>query len=130
MLTSSHLWAVGFDDAHRAEQVRTEIIGLRGPQPYLFVHDTTVVVRHTDGSLTIDREPFPVVGNVLGSSTLGLIAGLIVGLPFTGAAIGAAVGSCGSALHATVGIDESFIRDVSAMLRPGTSALFVLDDEG
>jgi uncharacterized membrane protein len=28
------------------------------------------------------------------------------------------------------GISDDFIRDVEAMMKPGTSALFVLDDEG
>lgn len=130
MTLSPHLWAVGFDEPGRAERVRAEVVRLRGPQQYLFVHDTIVVVRHTDGSLTINREPFSRVGNVLGTSTLGFLAGLIVGLPFTGAAIGAVVGAGGSVLSATVGIDEDFIREVSAMLKPGTSALFVLDDDG
>ena len=34
----------------------------------------------------------------------------------------------GTAAASHVGISEAFIRDVEAMMKPGTSALFVLDD--
>ena len=54
-----------------------------------------------------------------------------MGAPLTGATIGALVGGAGTAAAASqVGIGEDFIRDVEALMKPGTSALFVLDDEG
>jgi uncharacterized membrane protein len=40
------------------------------------------------------------------------------------------VGGAGSAAAAHMGISEDFIRDVEALMKPGTSALFVLDDAG
>jgi uncharacterized membrane protein len=50
--------------------------------------------------------------------------------PLTGATIGALLGSAGTAAATHVGIREDFIRDVEALMRPGTSALFVLDEAG
>ena len=48
----------------------------------------------------------------------------------TGAAVGALLGGAETALAARVGIGDDFVRDVEAMMKPGTSVLFVLDDEG
>jgi uncharacterized membrane protein len=127
---SGHLWAIGYDDMQRADQVRHEITRLGWDEPYLLLSDVAVVVRHPDGSLTVDREPFPAVGNILGCSAVGFLAGLVVAAPLAGAAIGAVLGGAGSATAAGVGIGDDFVRDVEAMMKPGTSVLFVLDDEG
>jgi len=127
---SGHLWAIGYDDMQRAEQVRDEITRIGWDEHYLLLSDVAVVVRHPDGSLTVDREPFPAVANIVACSAVGFLAGLVVAAPLAGAAIGAALGGAGSSAAATVGIGDDFIRDVEAMMKPGTSALFVLDNEG
>jgi uncharacterized membrane protein len=92
MTTSNHLWAIGFDDVERADQVRNEIARL--------------------------------------GTTVGFLAGLVLSAPLTGAIVGAALGSVGTAVTAQAGIGEEFVRDVEDLLEPGTSALFVLDAEG
>ena len=128
---AGHLWAIGYADVDRASQVKDEIVRLGWDQPYLLLSDVAVVVRHPDGSFTLNREPFPAVANVLGSTTIGFIAGLVLGAPLVGAAAGALVGGAGSsAAHAAVGIADDFVREVEGMMQPGTSALFVLDHEG
>ena len=50
--------------------------------------------------------------------------------PLAGAAIGAALGATGSGVAASVGIGDAFLREVEGIMKPGTSALFVLDDQG
>ena len=131
MTKSGNLWAVGYDDIERANQVREEIISLGWDKHYLILQDIAVVVRHPDGSFTLGREAFPAASNVLGCSVVGLLAGLVVGAPITGAAIGAMVGGAGTAAAATsVGIGDDFVKEVEGLMKPGTSALFVLDDEG
>ena len=131
MTKSGNLWAVGYDNIERANQVREEIISLGWDKHYLILQDIAVVVRHPDGSFTLNREPFPVATNVVGCSVVGLLAGLVVGAPITGATIGAMVGGTGSvAVLASAGIGEDFIKEVEQLMKPGTSALFVLDDEG
>jgi uncharacterized membrane protein len=80
-------------------------------------------------SFTLDRQAFPVVSNLIGSGTMGLLVGL--GGPLVGAAVGAIIGSAGSAaVAASVGIGEDFLGEVKELMKPGTSALFVLDYEG
>jgi uncharacterized membrane protein len=132
MTKSGHLWAIGYDDMGRANQVRDEIISLAREKHYLLLDDVAVVVRHPDGSFTLDREAFPAASNVLGMSVVGFLTGLVVGAPLSGAAIGAMVGGAGSAVavSASVGIDELFVKEVEGLMQPGTSAIFVLDDEG
>src|SRR5262245_32912764 len=130
MAESGNLWAIGYDDMERANQVRDEIVSLGWDQHYLILDDVAVVVRHPDGSFTLNREAFPAASNVLGSSVVGFLAGLVLGAPLVGAAIGAAVGGAGSAMAASVGIGEDFVQEVEGLMKPGTSALFVLDDEG
>jgi uncharacterized membrane protein len=132
MTTGAHLWAIAYDDMARADQVRDEITklgwGAGKAAKYLVLLDVAVVVRHPDGTFTLDRKPFPGVANILGCTAAGFLAGLVVAAPLTGAAVGALLGGAGTAAAAQAGIGEDFIREVEGLLKPGTSALFVLDD--
>ena len=132
MTKSGNLWAIGYDNIARADQVRDKIIELGwGTTHYLMLDDVAVVVRLPDGSFTFNREEFPVASNVVGCSVVGFIAGLVLGAPMTGATIGAMVGGAGSvAVLASAGIGDDFVREVKELMKPGTSAIFVLDDEG
>src|SRR5262245_34888336 len=134
MSESGHLWAIGYDDVARADQVRDEIANLGWGSgraaKYLILSDIAVVVRHADGSFTLDRKRFPGLANILACTGAGFLAGLVLAAPLTGATIGALLGSAGSAAATHAGISEAFVRDVEAMMKPNSSALFVLDDEG
>ena len=134
MTTETHLWAIGYDDMTRAEQVRQEITelgwgaGMAGK--YLILGDIALVVRHQDGSFACDRKPFRGVANILAATGAGLLAGLALAAPLTGATIGALLGSAGTAVATHAGISEDFIHEAESMIKPGTSALFVLDQTG
>jgi uncharacterized membrane protein len=129
MTKGAHLWAVGFDDMGRAEQVRHETFKL-GEKHCLILLDTAVAVRYPDGSVTLDGEPFVAAINVSGHGFATFLAALALGAPpCTGAAVGALVRSTGGAA-AEVGIDDAFVREVETLMKPGTSALFVLDQVG
>jgi uncharacterized membrane protein len=135
MTTTAHLWAIGYDDIRRADQVREVISKLAWKtsdvEKYLILQDIAVVVRHLDGSFTLDREPLPDAANIAGCTLVGLLAGAVLAAPITGAAIGAVVGSVGSAISAlTKGISNDFIQEVKGMMKPGASTLFVLVHEG
>jgi uncharacterized membrane protein len=135
MTTDAHLWAIGYDDMARAVQVRDEIKQLawgsdRASQ-YLRLYDIAVVVRHSDGSFTFDREPFPGAANILACTAVGFLAGLALAAPLTGATLGALLGGAGSAaMAAAAGISDDFVRQVEGLMQPGTSALFILDNAG
>src|SRR5215468_10550458 len=131
MTQAEHLWAIGYEDMGRAEQVRDEIISLGWDTHYLTLLDVAVVVRHPDGSFTCNRERFPTVANLLGCTAVGFLAGLVLLAPLTGAAVGALLGGAGTAAAvAAVGIRDDFVREIEGLMQPGASALFVLDSEG
>src|SRR5262249_43763854 len=131
MRSTKHLWAVGYDDMERAGQVRDEIVRLGWVENRLLLADLAVVVRHLDGSFTFDRERFPTGANIMGASAVGFLAGLVVGVPIVGAAVGAMVGGAGTAMHAmSGGIAGGFIKDAQRLRKTGKSALFVLDSAG
>jgi uncharacterized membrane protein len=126
-----HLWAVGYDTTELANEVREKIVRLGWVENRLILADVAVVVRHLDGSFTVDRESFPTGANIMGASAVGFLAGLVVGVPIVGAAVGAIVGGAGTAMSAmSAGIADDFVKDVQRLMKPGTSAIFVLDSEG
>jgi uncharacterized membrane protein len=126
----AHLWAIGYDNRGQAERVRAEVTSLAGPGQYLLLLDVAVLTRTTDGSFMLDREPFPLTSNILAGGTLGFLAGLALAAPMTGAAIGALLGTATSSVANTVGIEDAFIHEVEQLMKPGTSALLVLDEQG
>ena len=131
MTASGNLWAIGYDDLGRATQARDVISRLGWGTHYMNLDDLAILVRHPDGSLTVDREPFPAVTNIVGWTTVGFLAGLVVAAPLAGAAVGALLSAAGSAVGThSVGIGDDFVREVERVMTPGTSALFVLDHEG
>jgi uncharacterized membrane protein len=131
MTAAAHLWAIGYDDMSRAGQVRDEIAGL-GDRHCLLLLDTAVVVRYPDGCVTLDGEPFVVAtGNIGGHGFASFLAGLALAVPpLTGAAVGPLLRCTATAASAQVGISEDLVSEVERLMKPGTSALFVLDQEG
>jgi uncharacterized membrane protein len=132
MATSGHLWAIGYDSMERANKVREEIIHLGWDKHFLILSDVAVVARNRDGSFTFDRKAMPMAPGLLGATAVGLLAGLVLGVPLTGATIGAMVGGAGTVVGsaAAAGISDEFVKEVEGLMKPGTSALFVLDSEG
>jgi uncharacterized membrane protein len=129
MTKPGHLWAIGFPDLSRAEQVRREVVRL-GDQHALVLLDTGVAVQYPDGSVTLEGEPFVAPINFRGHGVAGFFAGLALGaLPLTGAAVGNVVTEPGGGVAGT-GITDDFIRAAETLMTPGTSALFVFDREG
>jgi uncharacterized membrane protein len=122
------LWVIGFDATDRADQVRAELARL-AERRCLHLVDTAVVVRHPDGCSTLNGEPFVPVPRFRGQTILSFLAGLAMGAPpLTGSAAGAWVTATGGTA-AEVGIDDHIVHEVQALMKPGTSALFVLDQQ-
>jgi uncharacterized membrane protein len=130
MAAFGHLWAIGYDDMGRADEVRKKLTDLAWVKNDLILEDVAVVAQHPDGTFTFNREPFPAVANILGCTVVGFLAGLVMAVPLTGATVGVALGGVGTVASAAVGIEDDFVRQVEGLLKPGTSALLGLDDEG
>ena len=80
MSKSAHLWAVGFDDINRADEVRAEIVQL-GDTGSLILLDAAVAVRYADGIVTLNGEPFVSIQYSPGHSFARFLAGLALGAP-------------------------------------------------
>ncbi|MBX9623677.1 MAG: DUF1269 domain-containing protein [Gemmataceae bacterium] len=121
-----NLWALGYDDPDRAREVRAQILGFEDLHG-LHVNDAVVVARLADGSFTLARDEQPTAATgVAGFGFLGLVIGAVVLQPLAGAVVGAALGGLGVGLAKRLGIDDAFVREVRGLMRPGTSALFLL----
>jgi uncharacterized membrane protein len=91
IMKSGHLWAVGYENMERAEQVRAEV-GRLSESRCLTLLDTAVAVRYPDGSVTLDGEPYVTPVNLGDHTFASFLAMLALGAPpLTGAAPGALV---------------------------------------
>jgi uncharacterized membrane protein len=125
-----NLWAAGYDDTRRAAEVRDELTRLAWEQHKLVLLDVAVAVRYPDGVLTLNGEPFQTTTQVPGGPVASFLASLALGAPpLTGAAVGLMFDCVGAAAVET-GISDGFVRQVEGLIKPGTSMLFVLDQEG
>ncbi len=128
MPTSAHLWAIGFDDLAGAERLRNEITSLAAPVQNILLLDLAVLTRSPDGSCALDRKPFPAAGNLLTGTPLDFLVGIALAAPLlTSTAVGDILGLAGAPISQAVGIDDKFIHEIQSMLKPGTSALLMLD---
>jgi uncharacterized membrane protein len=89
------------------------------------VRDAAVVLRTENGRIELvqTREVAPGEG-LVGGGTVGLIAGLLLGLPVGGALLGLAGGAVFG--FRDTGIPDSRLREVGAELKPGQAMLCVL----
>jgi uncharacterized membrane protein len=120
----SDLVVIGYDDVHKADEVRLELLKLQ--KEYLIdLEDAVVAVKKADGQIKLHQ---PVNLTAMGAAK-GTFWGMLIGAlflsPFLGAAIGATSGAISGALS-DIGINDDFMKEIAATLKPGTSALFVL----
>jgi len=124
------LWVVGFDDTGRAALVREEVAKLGREKDDFILLDMAVAVHYRDGSFTLNGEPFPGVTKTHGSTVAHFLAALALGAPpLTCAAVGSMLATIGDT-SAEVGITDTLVREVECLIKPGASALFVLDEAG
>lgn len=126
------LVCVAFDDPKTADQVLTELTALQS-EYVIQLKDACVVVRAPDGGIQL-HQAFPLVkSGALTGGTSGALWGGLIGLlflnPLAGMALGAGVGAASGALAGKLsdyGINDDFIRELGATIKPNSSALFLL----
>ena len=120
----SELVVIGYDDEHKAEEVRLTLLKLQ--QQYLIdLEDAVVATKNADGKVRLNQAvSLPAVGAVQGTFW-GTLIGMLFLSPLLGAAIGAGAGAISGALT-DLGIDDNFMKKLGEELSPGSSALFIL----
>jgi uncharacterized membrane protein len=83
------------------------------------------IVRHKDGNFQVVTNHHEVGGGAAWGGFWGLLFGLLFFVPVLGFAVGAGAGALMGKL-AKAGIDKEFERQVRDLLKPGTSALFLV----
>ncbi len=120
----SDLIAIAFDDEHRADEVRTELLRLQ--REYLVeLEDAVVAIRKPDGKIKLRQLHNLTASGAVGGGFWGTLIGLIFLHPLFGLAVGAGAGAVAGALT-DVGIDDDFMRQLAERTSPGSSVLFVL----
>ena len=120
----SELVVVAFDKETGAAEMRDALVELQ-KQGLVTLDDAAVVVRRPDGQVKVKQAVNLVGSGALGGAFWGMLIGLLFWMPWLGLAVGALSGALGGAL-ADYGLDDGFVREVAATIRPGHSALFLL----
>jgi uncharacterized membrane protein len=120
----STLVVVGYDDMFKAEEVRLELWKMQ--KDYLIdLADAAVAVKDQSGKVQLHQAVNLTGAGAVSGGFWGTLIGLIFLSPLLGMAIGAAAGAVSGALT-DVGVNDKFMKDLAATLKPGSSALFVL----
>jgi uncharacterized membrane protein len=120
----SDLVVIEFPSEQKAEEVRQKLLDMQ--KDYLIeLGDAVIAIKQSNGRVKLNQLYHPAAAGAAGGALWGTLIGLIFLVPLFGAAIGAASGAIGGAL-ADVGINDRFMKDVSASLEAGNAALFLL----
>src|SRR5690606_33506823 len=108
----------------KAEEVRQRLIG---PQREYLIRlgDAVIATKTAAGKIKLNQLMNTTAAGAVSGSFWGLLIGALFLNPLLGVAIGAASGAIGGALT-DVGINDAFIKELSASLQPGNGALFLL----
>jgi uncharacterized membrane protein len=120
----STLVAVGYNDQYKAEEVRLML--RRMQKEYLLdIEDAVVAVKDDKGKIRLNQ-PFSLTGaGAVSGGFWGALIGLLFLNPLLGMAVGATAGAVSGALT-DVGLDDKFMKELAATLKPGSSVLFAL----
>lgn len=123
----SELLVTIFHDEFKAEQVRLDLRKMQA-EHLADLEDAVVLVRTGEGKVQLHHVSHFTIGGALSGGALGSLPGVLIMNPVIavlGLAAGLVVGGISGAMS-HIGIDEDFIMDLAAHLKPGTSALCVL----
>jgi uncharacterized membrane protein len=120
----SSLVVLAFEQMDGAESMREKMYDLQ-KRELITLEDAAVVVRKENGRAKVKQAHSLVGAGALGGAFWGMLIGLLFFAPWLGLLAGATAGALGGKLG-DIGIDDSFIKEVSETVQPGQSALFLL----
>jgi uncharacterized membrane protein len=120
----STLVVIDYENEVKAEEVRLALLKMQ--KAYLIdLDDAVVVVRDQKGKVKLRQLYNLTAAGAASGGFWGALMGLLFLNPLFGFAIGAAAGAVSGALK-DVGIDDNFMKELGATLKPGTAALCIL----
>src|SRR5262245_20656875 len=120
----STLVVIAYENEIKAEEVRLALLKMQ--KDYLIdLADAVVVVRDANGKVKLRQLYNLTAVGALSGGFWGILIGMIFLNPLFGFAIGTAAGAISGALR-DVGIDDGFMKQLAASIKPGTAALCVL----
>ncbi|WEX10761.1 DUF1269 domain-containing protein [Chelativorans sp. AA-79] len=120
----SNLIVIVYPTEAEAEEVRNKLFGLQ--KEYLIrLDDAVIATRTKTGKIKLNQIHSTTAAGAAQGSFWGLLIGLLFLNPLLGVAIGAASGAVAGALT-DVGINDAFMKELSASFEPGKGGLFLL----
>jgi uncharacterized membrane protein len=120
----SDLVAIVYPSEAKAEEVRQRLFDLK--KQYLIEFSDAVIAVKTDaGPVKLNQLVNTTAAGAASGSFWGLLIGVLFLNPLIGVALGAASGALGGLLT-DYGINDAFMKELAASLKPGDAALFVL----
>jgi uncharacterized membrane protein len=120
----STLVVIDYESEVKAEEVRLALLKMQ--KGFLIdLEDAVVVVRDENGKVRLRQMHNLTAAGAARGGFWGALVGLLFLNPLFGFAIGAGTGAIAGALS-DVGIDDDFMKELGATLKPGTAALCVL----
>ena len=120
----SELIVIAFPNEAKAERVRQKLLAMQ--KDYLIeMGDAVIAVKDEKGRIKLNQLLNAKAVGAVSGTFWGSLIGLIFLMPLAGAAVGAASGAVAGALT-DLGINDKWMKQVAAVIQPGTAALFVL----
>ncbi|HKJ29179.1 MAG TPA: DUF1269 domain-containing protein [Desulfuromonadales bacterium] len=120
----SNLVVIGFEDEHKAFELRAELAKLQ--KEYLIeMADVVVVTKDEKSKVKLHQAVNLTAAGAASGSFWGLLMGMVFLNPLLGVVAGAGVGAIGGKFT-DIGIDDKFMKELGETFQPGSSGLFVL----
>jgi uncharacterized membrane protein len=120
----SDLVVIVYPNETKAEEMRAKLFSLQ--KEYLIeLSDAVIAVKEDSGKVKLNQMMNTTAVGAVSGGFWGLLIGSLFLMPLLGASLGAASGALGGALT-DFGINDAFMKELSANLQPGNAALFVL----
>lgn len=123
----AELIAIGYDDMETAHKAAEEVYRL-AQDLVIEPEAVAVIVRDEKGRYHVSTNHHPVAEGVTWGVLWGALFGLLFFVPVFGLAVGGLFGVLFGVLE-RVGVDREFQAEVRDMVKPGTSALFLVVDK-
>jgi uncharacterized membrane protein len=120
----SDLVVIGFDDEHKAFEMRAALARLQ--KEYLIdMEDVVVVTKDEKGKTKLHQAANLTAAGAVSGTFWGMLIGMIFLNPLLGAALGAGAGALSGKLS-DIGVSDNFMKQLGETLTPSSSAIFVL----